>query len=177
VEPKGENDKRKAKATGGHKAKHIVAYLADLNKEFMGHIFQNARIWMKPARKGSREPVDTPGCPNTRDDISDWAFFQEVPDINNFGKSISGIRFVQSGGNFMQHIKRLVNLHEGEAVEIWGQWVVCQGAPPSDRNFWHLQFAETEKDAQLLTALGALGTRTYQTRQAAGRYGPEQYAP
>ena len=146
-----------------------------MNVGFLGDIFQNASIWLTPSPSGTK-PVSLEGHANGGphanlvEAVRHWAFWQEVPDPNDFGKNIHGAQFLTNGGNFMQHIKRLNNLHPGEAVEIndTGEWVSMHGKPPLDQQWWQAQYAETKEDAALLREVGAMGTKSYQARQRGG---------
>lgn len=171
VEPKTEEEIQKSNDSGGQwQTKHVVAFLCHKNVTFMREIFQNDSIWLTPLPSGTT-PIQghADGGPhaNLREEVRHWDFWKQVPDVTDFGKSIPGDAFIRNGGNYMQLLKRLNNLHQGEVVEIncTGEWVFIDGMPPSDMGWWQAQFAETRGDAELLRDVGAMGSRSFQTRQ------------
>ena len=67
---------------------------------------------------------------------------RELPDTDFSGRPISAEIFQQRWqGNAQLLIKHLVKKHEGEVIELDGQWVPMEGPPPISGPFFHPQFA------------------------------------
>ena len=134
-----------------------------MNIVFLREVFQDPQIWGTPRETGTM-PVKLPGhanggpFANIAEGARKWKFWQEVPDPHDFGKNMCRAEFLATGGNYMEHIKKVVDLHSGEAVEInnTGEWIFVPGRPPTDRQYWQAQFAEKKKDAALLASFGAM---------------------
>jgi len=164
--------------SGERPTKCVAAFLHYWNARFLREILQDDSIWLVPSPSGS-QPAEgqAHGGPygNLVEAVRHWAFWQEVPCPDDFGRSIPGVLFRANGGNFMQLWKRLNLIHEGEAVEIneTGEWIFQPGMPPLEKQWFHAQFAETKKAAEVLRDIGALGARSYQTHQRwATSWGP-----
>ena len=106
---------------------------------------------------------------NLLEAVRHWDFWKQIPDVNDFGKSIDGVAFMREGGDFMKHMKRLDNLHSGEVVEIkdTGSWNVVYEHPPMDAQGWHGQFAGSKQIQALLRDIGAPGTQSHASKARA----------
>ena len=161
-EPRLPKEIKDCNDSGGHwQTKPVTAYLTWMTHGFTRDVFADRSIWAHPST--SNEPVK--GCAGNRwhnltQAARGWALFQHVPDIDDFGKSIPGLAFIKKNGNFMVLLRQLEAKHVGEGVEVPGteEWCKVAGEVPTDKLFWHAQFAETQEHEEVLRKVGALGS-------------------
>ena len=176
VEPKTDEEKAAFLQTGEKKKKDLLAWIQHCNTDVWRSFLQDDKIWEVPLDPRDREmarslAIGSGPHGNVLEAVRGWAFWTEVPNINDHGKSLTQSEFFRSDefdqGNYMRLIKRVIKLHEGETVVVPSSdsWDARKGRPPLAPEWWQAQFAMDAKGQEVLEKLGGKGTHAWKGKK------------
>ena len=152
------------------KKKDAITILHNLNTCIFRSICADPRIWQEvPTSSVEEDPVGWPVHRDLKPEMMErWALFSCVPDPDNFGSSFTPEQLRKRNQDladidklsYMRILKKLFNIHKGEAVEINGtaQWVpanddgamMARGEDGKLDHQWHFQYGKTAETSAVL---------------------------
>lgn len=117
-------------------------------------LLQGANVWLRAVGAGDIR---------LRPECSHWPMLQRLahPDKDHAGELLRP----PENFNFAQYFRDMIRTHEGEAKEVWGEWVYFKEPPPLSKNFHHCQYARTGEQMALMDRMRCRGCKLYKNEK------------